>query len=75
MKSTFKKTPGVIRVDEVYRADEFRGRAGLNDFSWRGVRRAGLRVVRVNRKVYVRGSDWFDFLTRIESGEIRLATK
>jgi hypothetical protein len=64
-----RSTPGVIHAAESYRADEFRRRTGLNDFTWRAVRKAGLRVVRFGRKLWVRGSDWFEFLERAASGE------
>lgn len=68
------KSPGVMSVTEIYRSDEFRRRAGFNDFAWRAARKAGLPVVSVGRKLFVRGTDWEKFLGRIASGEITLDT-
>lgn len=68
------KCPGVMSVGEIYTAAEFRRRAGLNDFSWRAARRAGLPVIAVGRKLFVRGVDWAEFLGRIANGEIAFDT-
>jgi hypothetical protein len=72
MSTTATRTDQVVRGDEAYSARDFRRRTGLTDFSYRSARRAGLRVIRFRRKVYVRGSDWLSFLERIASGEISL---
>ncbi len=57
-----ERSPGVINTAECYRLDEFRRRAGLGDLAFREVRKRGLRVVKVGKRVYIRGKDWADFL-------------
>lgn len=54
--------PQVIRADEAYTVAEFRRRTGLADYALRAARAAGLRVIAVGRKRYVRGLDWLAFL-------------
>lgn len=61
---------GEVHATAAYTAGDFRRRTGLNDFTWRAARKAGLRVVKFGRKVYVRGSDWLDFLARVAAGEV-----
>lgn len=60
--TTSPRTPGVIRESESYTVAEFRRRAGLGDFAFREVRRAGLRIIAVGKKRYVLGKDWIAFL-------------
>ena len=57
--------PQVIRADEAYTVPEFRRRAGLGDYAFREVRRAGLRIIEIGKKRYVRGCDWLEFLARV----------
>ncbi len=56
--------PQVIRADEGYSVAEFRRRAGLGDYAFREVRRAGLRIIAIGKKRYVLGVDWLDFLAK-----------
>ena len=60
-----RESTGVISKDEAYTVAEFRRRAGLGDYAFREVRRAGLRVVAVGKKRFVRGADWLEFLSRM----------
>jgi len=71
--STRARTPGVVSAGECYTVAEFRARTGLRDFAYRQVRKAGLRVIPVGRKRYVRADDWLDFLNKVASGEVSLA--
>jgi hypothetical protein len=64
------RTPGITHCSEIYTAAEFKRRVGMNDFSWRAARKAGLRVLKFGRKVYVRGRDWELFLERAATGEV-----
>jgi len=59
VKST---APQVISATECYTISEFRKRTGLGDFSFRKVRAAGLPIVEVGKKRFVRGKDWLVFL-------------
>jgi hypothetical protein len=63
-------TPGVVSIFECYRLDEFRRRMGLGDLAFREVRRRGLRVVKIGKRVYVRGKDWMDFVDRVAEGQL-----
>lgn len=51
-----------IRSGESYLLDEFRRRAGLGRHSFRMALRAGLKVIRLHGRVYVRGEDWLAYL-------------
>lgn len=52
----------VIRADECYTIPEFRRRADMGDYSFRGAKAAGLKIIKIGRKHYVRGADWLAFL-------------
>jgi hypothetical protein len=54
--------PGVIERDVVYTRDEFLRRVGWAKLALRSARKAGLRTIEFNRRTYVRGADFFEFL-------------
>ena len=56
------RTPEVIRVDESYSIPEFKRRSTLGAYAFTQARRAGLRVIEVGKKRFVRGADWHAFL-------------
>ena len=65
MKSTGKpRVAGVISRDEVYTLDELQQRLRLGAWALRQARRAGLRVLRIGRCAFVRGSDVMEFLDK-----------
>jgi len=51
-----------IRGGESYLLDEFRRRAGIGRHAYRMAIRAGLKVVRLHGRVYVRGDDWLSYI-------------
>lgn len=51
-----------IRRGESYLLDEFRRRAGIGRHAYRMAIRAGLKVIRLHGRVYVRGDDWLDYI-------------
>jgi hypothetical protein len=51
-----------IKSDEVYTLEEFTRRTGLRDWAMRTARRAGLRTVRVGKRTFIHGRDFFTFL-------------
>lgn len=57
-----RQPPAVIRADAAYRLDDFRARTGMGEWAMREARRAGLRVVTVGGKRWIRGADFLDFL-------------
>ena len=63
------ETLQVIRADESYTIPEFCRRTGLGSHSLTMARKAGLRVVGVGLKRFVRGTDWLDFLDQAAEQE------
>ena len=57
-------TTGVISAHETYSREEFLRRTGIGDWAFRSVKRRGLRTTKVGNRVFVRGQDWIDFLSR-----------
>ena len=51
-----------IRSGEVYTLEEFRRRAGMGRHAYRMAKKAGLRVVNLHNRVYVRGADWLSYI-------------
>lgn len=54
-----------IRCGEVYPLTVFREKAGLGRYSMVGLREAGLPVLRIGKRAFVRGDDFHDFLGRV----------
>jgi hypothetical protein len=55
---------GVISTTEVYPQDLFLDRVGWSRGALSVARKAGLRVITVGGRNYVRGRDWDEFLSR-----------
>jgi len=60
-------TPGAIDPEVVYRADEAKLRMGWRDAAFRAAVQGGLKVHRVGKRLYVRGSDLVSYVTKGES--------
>ena len=62
------KTAGLGPIDTtaVYPLPVFMQRAGLSRWAFRQARRAGLKVKTVGRRRYVLGSDWHEFLSKMD---------
>lgn len=60
------RTPEVISAHEAYTVREFRLRAGLGDHAYRELRQDGFPIVKIGRKIYVRGVDWLEWLGKIQ---------
>lgn len=68
-KPPIDRGPGLAAVRAIdprllYPLRDFRRLAGLGDFSMRKLRRQGLRILEADRKQYVLGQDFLDFLLR-----------
>ena len=61
--------PGAIIPDAIYRLDELRARMGWRDAAFRAAVRAGLKVHRSGKRVYVLGTDLIEFVTRDKGGK------
>lgn len=55
---------GEVLSNGVYSLADFQKRVGLSRDGMRSARRAGLRVIRLHNRAYVRGSDWMDYLNK-----------
>jgi hypothetical protein len=62
-------TPGVIRPDEVYTLEEFKGRVGFKDAALRAARRNSLKTLEAHGRKFVRGQDWIDYLARMQKAD------
>ena len=62
------KTVGAIVPDALYRIDELKARMGWRDAAFRAAVRAGLKVYRSGKRIYVLGSDLVAFVTRAKGG-------
>jgi hypothetical protein len=60
---------GAIIPDAIYRLDEVKARMGWRDAAFRAAVRAGLRVYRSGKRIYVCGSDVVAFVTRTRGGD------
>ena len=56
--------PGAIIPDAMFRLDEVKARMGWRDAAFRAAVRAGLKVYRSGKRIYVLGSDLITFVTR-----------
>jgi hypothetical protein len=61
--------PGVISSDVVYRLDEAKARMGWRDAAFRAAVRAGLKVHRVGKRLYVLGADLIAYVTKANGGD------
>jgi hypothetical protein len=60
---------GAIVPEAIYRIDELKARMGWRDAAFRAAVRAGLKTHRSGKRLYVLGSDVFDFVTRAKGGD------
>jgi hypothetical protein len=58
-----------IDPKKLYPAREFRRLAIFGDFSWRKLKRQGMRVLRWDKKEFVLGQDFLDFLINQTNGK------
>ena len=56
---------GVIVADAIYTLPEFQRRTGLGESAMRNARDAGLKVLRLSRRGFVKGSDAIEFIGRV----------
>ena len=59
---------GSIAPAALYRLDEAKSRMGWRDAGFRAAVRAGLKVHRAGKRLYVLGSDLIAFVTRTKGG-------
>ena len=59
-----EKTGAPISATESYGIAEFQKRTQLGDWALRKMKRAGLRVIHVGGRAFIRGCDWHRFLGR-----------
>ena len=59
-------TAGSVDPDNLYRLDEVKVRMGWRNAAFRAAVRAGLKVYRSGKRVYVLGSDLITFVTKGE---------
>ena len=57
---------GTIDLDAIYRLDEAKARMGWKDSAFRAAVRAGLKVYRSGKRIYVLGTDLVAFVTKAE---------
>ena len=62
------KTVGAIVPDAIYRLDELKARMGWRDAAFRAAVRAGLKIYRSGKRIFVLGSDLIAFVTKGEAG-------
>jgi hypothetical protein len=58
--------PGAIIPDAIYRLDEAKARMGWRHAAFRAAVRAGLKVYRSGKRIYVLGTDLIAFVTKGE---------
>ena len=63
------KTVGAIVPDAIYRLDELKARMGWRDAAFRAAVRAGLKIYRSGKRIYVLGTDVVVFVTRAKDGD------
>ncbi len=61
-KASLNANLGAVSTSEVYPLEVFKRLTGLDTWAIRRARRDGLRVVKVGRRQYVRGSSFAEFL-------------
>lgn len=59
---------GIIRKEESYTLQEFLRRVAWRRAAFRAARKRGLKVVQSGARIFVRGSDWHDFLALEAAG-------
>lgn len=64
-----ERVPQVICADEAYTVAEFRRRTGIGDYAFRELRQAGLRIVAIGKKRFIRGVDWLAHLAMIAAAD------
>ncbi len=57
-------TTGPIEADALYPMAEFQSRSGLGEWALRQARRAGLPVLRLHGRAFIRGSDFHAYVDR-----------
>ena len=55
---------GEITPEALYRLDEVRARMGWRDAAFRAAVRAGLKIYRSGKRIYVLGTDLIAFVTK-----------
>ncbi len=63
-----QNAPGAIIPDAIYRLDELKARMGWRDAAFRAAVRAGLKIYRSGKRIYVLGTDLVAFVTKGEAG-------
>lgn len=63
MKTSAIKS-GEVLSNGAYTLPDFQDRTGLGRDAMRAARRKGLRVIRLHNRVFIRGSDWLDYLSK-----------
>lgn len=58
------RLPGVVHPEDLYRADELKGRMGWSDSALRAARRRGLVVRREGKRAYILGEDVIAYIKR-----------
>lgn len=61
--------PGAIVPEAIYRLDELKARLGWRDAAFRAAVRAGLKIYRSGKRIYVLGTDVVVFVTRAKDGD------
>jgi hypothetical protein len=60
---------GAVVPEAIYRLDELKARMGWRDAAFRAAVRAGLKIYRSGKRIYVLGTDLIEFVTRSKEGE------
>lgn len=60
---------GTVIPDAIYRLDEVKSRMGWRDAAFRAAVRAGLKVHRSGKRIYIHGADLIAFVTRAKGGD------
>jgi hypothetical protein len=53
---------GEIQQNGLYSLPEFKKRTGLKEWAIRSARRAGLRVLYLHGRAFIRGADWMEYV-------------
>ena len=60
---------GAVVPGAIYRLDELKARMGWRDAAFRAAVRAGLKIYRSGKRIYVLGTDLIEFVTRDKGGK------
>lgn len=63
------KTVGAVVPDALYTLAELKLRVGWRDAAFRAAVRAGLKIYRSGKRIYVLGTDLIEFVTRDKGGK------